>query len=132
MIRIPDLGSVRIGPFGQWIWDERGRPDVLPSLKERIIDTGIIGVGSQNTATYLKSPDVPSDAPCGGYNLLSLNLHLHVNVKKLFELRNIFYDPETLTSGPEEYKKTFVIFGGIPNQTIVRFKLENIVSELEV
>ena len=76
----------------------------------------------KNKPTYLKTSDVPDYAPCGG-EFLSINLDIYVNVKKLRESRNIFYDPETLVSGKDEFKKTFLVFGGISNQSVTNLKV---------
>ena len=123
IIRNPHGGTIRLESLGQYIWIGHGKAKVLKSLETRIKDSGIIGSNEKNVVTYLKTSDVPNTALCGGYRT-SFNLHLHIETKKLLESRNIFYDPENLTSGSEEFKKTFLVFGGIPNQSITNFKIE--------
>ncbi len=124
-IQNPHGGTIRLEPMGQYIWVGYGRAKALPSLETRIKETGLIGSDKKNMATYLKTLDVPETAPCGGGRAL-FNLHLCIDTKKLLESRNIFYDPETLTSGDEEFRKTFFVFGGIPNQSVTDFKIEAI------
>ncbi len=122
-IQNPHRGTIKLGPLGQYIWIGHGRIKILPSLETRIKETGIIGSNEKNIPTYLKTLDVPESAICGGFKT-SFNLHLYLDTKKLLKSRNIFYDPETLTSGREEFRRTFLIFGGIPNQSITEFKLQ--------
>ncbi len=94
----------------------------IPDLDKQV-ERGVVGSPNCGMQTYLRSPRMAKSA--SGGCCMSNGAYptvLEVDVKTLLKYRNVFHDPEGLFL-PGEYRKTFVVFGGIPAQAIVGFKI---------
>lgn len=117
-------------------WDPRTCYDNIYAETIHKLESGILESPDsvrRRPFTFLKSYDLDEhnlDA-LGGYNMI--NVRFQIDVKKLLESRTIFADPEQ-TIGLEdeiseadklksEYKRTFMIPGGIPVNAIHRWEL---------
>jgi len=113
-------------PNGLFVNSMHGRKRI-PAMDKSIKRTGIFGSQDEKIATYLKDISLSEHTDCGGHcapEEKAVIVDLYIEVQELLKWRNIFYDPETLVGGKEEFKKTFIVFGGIPNQAISGFKIQ--------
>ncbi len=94
----------------------------IPRLDKQI-KRGVVGNSDPSRQTYLRSPKMTRSAR-GGCIMSSGEYitELEIDVETLLKYRTIFHDPEGLTCRGE-YRKTFVVFGGIPSQAIIGFKM---------
>ncbi len=94
----------------------------IPTLDQQI-KKGVVGNPDENRQTYLRSPRMARSAR-GGCIMSSgeYATELEIDVETLLKYRTVFHDPEGLVCRGE-YRKTFVVFGGIPSQAIVGFKI---------
>ena len=91
------------------------------ALSDRIRDTNIIGNDGEYALTYLKSPDL-ADSGIVGRGDFDIKIDLQIDTRILTQFRNIFSDWEGVAVA-EECGSTFAVFGGIPAQSVVGFKL---------
>ncbi|HLD56735.1 MAG TPA: hypothetical protein VJA47_00405 [archaeon] len=94
----------------------------IPTLDQQV-KSGVVGNPDENRQTYLRSPRMSRSArDCCILSSGEYTTELEIDVETLLKYRTIFHDPEgTVCRG--EYRKTFVVFGGIPTQAIVGFKM---------
>lgn len=97
---------------------------------KNIIRNGVWGKPDNNSATYVQIPNIELTTTKCGPNIAFEDpehypepaIRLHVDTQRLISMRTLFYDPEAVFIG-EEFKKTFMVAGGIPFEAITDFDL---------
>lgn len=133
---LPDL--IHNGKLWKSGWWDNNREDKTSIQKAllNLVQNGVFGDSDEKGFTYLLRGDfIPASLKGGGYGTSNCfeekpearhgaAIRLIIDPRILARFRHVYYDPEGAFI-KEDFKKTFLIRGGIPFQAIKEFKLND-------